>query len=94
MSLPIETEEVTAQKRAHIKVMYIYDDKYIKYDFYLKPGKYTINMILEKVRQRAVRDRKELKSGRKTVVLADLKAQSILTKFFAESLITFNFVPG
>ena len=53
--------------------MYIFDDKYIKYDFYLKPGKYTISMILEKVRQRAMKDRKELKSGKKTVVFADLK---------------------
>ena len=74
--------------------MYIFDDKYIKYDFYLKPGKYTISTILDKVRQRAMKDRKELKSGKKTVVFADLKQASILTKFFTESLITFNFVPG
>ena len=50
LSLPIETEEITAQKKAHIKVMYIFDDKYIKYDFYLKAGKYSISMILDKVR--------------------------------------------
>ena len=73
LSLPVETEEVNAQKRAHIKVMYIFEDKYLKYDFYLKAGKYTITMILDKVRQRASKDRKELKSGRKTVVFADLK---------------------
>lgn len=94
LSLPIETDETQAQKKAHIKVMYIFDDKYIKYDFYLKAGKYSISMILDKVRQRASKDRKELKSGKKTVVFADLKQQSILTKFFTESLITFNFVPG
>lgn len=74
--------------------MYIFDDKYIKYDFYLKAGKYSITMILEKVKLRASKDRKELKSGKKTVVFADLKQSSILTKFFTESLVTFNFVPG
>ena len=48
LSLPIETEETNAAKKAHIKIIYIFDDKYIKYDFYLKPGKYTIAQILDK----------------------------------------------
>ena len=90
----METEEINQQKKAHIKVMYIFEDKYKKYDFFLKAGKYTITMILEKVKQRAQLDRKEIKSGRKTVVFADLKQQAVLTKFFTESLITFNFAPG
>ena len=50
LSLPIENEETNAAKKAHIKIIYIFDDKFIKYDFYLKPGKYTIAQILDKLR--------------------------------------------
>jgi hypothetical protein len=73
MSLPIEIDEINQRKKAHIKVMYLFDANYVKYDFFLKPGRYTISQIIEKVKMRASKDRKELKSGKKTVVFADLR---------------------
>jgi hypothetical protein len=94
LSLPIEASSEEQEKPAHVKVMYIHEDKYTKYDFFLKAGKYSINSIFEQVLERVSKERKEVKSGRRTLVFADLRHSTQLVKFFTEQSITFNFVPG
>jgi hypothetical protein len=71
LSLPIEGGQ--EEKPAHLKVMYIYDDRAQKLDFFLKAGKYNIGAIYDLVHEQVSRDRKEVKLGRKTLVFADLR---------------------
>jgi hypothetical protein len=49
LSLPIES--IVEEKPAHLKVMYIFDDKAQKLDFFLKAGKYNIGAIYELVHE-------------------------------------------
>lgn len=53
--------------------MYIYEDKFTKYDFFLKAGKYQITTIFDKVLEKVSKDRKEVKCGKKTLIFADLR---------------------
>ncbi len=51
-------------------------DKYKKYELTVKPGQYIITNLVEKIKQRVQGERKELKTGKKTFVLADLTFES------------------
>ena len=51
-------------------------DKYKKYELSIKPGQYIITNLLEKIKMKVQTERKELKSGKKTFVLADLTYES------------------
>ena len=70
-----------------MKVMYIYEGMFKKYDLWLDAGKYSITDIHQKVLERVSKDRKEVKSGKKTLIFADLRQSTFLIKFFTEQVI-------
>lgn len=72
LSLPIEEVKAT-EKPAHLKVMYIYEDKARKFDFFLDAGRYTIQAIYDMVVEQASKERREVKTGKRQIVFADLR---------------------
>ncbi|TNV74577.1 hypothetical protein FGO68_gene4033 [Halteria grandinella] len=72
LSVPIDFEQ-DKSSYARIKIIYIYDtDRYKKYEFQIKPASYSIKEFHEKIKQKIEQDRKDIKSGKKTFILADL----------------------
>ena len=89
MSLPIDTQENWKEK-AHIKVIYFFEDIVERLDLLFRPGRHKISYIVDKINQCY----KEIQQSKhsKTSLLAEFYEMK-LTKLFTNSEITFNFVP-
>ena len=92
LSLPIEFDS-DKSCYAKLKVIYMYDiDKYKKYEIMIKPGQYNIKQVIDKIKSKIHLDRREVKTGKKTFVLADLIYDStVLQKVFIEEHILLTF---
>lgn len=61
LNLPIDSKD---QQSAKLSIIYIFDlDQYVKYTIYFKPGKYNIMDVMERVKHKVSKDRKEVKNG-------------------------------
>ncbi len=92
LQLPIDCETDCELKKVHIKVIYLFECVTQRYDLFLRPGRYQIAQLKEKIKQ--IVDRPAVKSGKRTVLLAELKQGHTLLKLFTETSLMFNFTPG
>ncbi|CDW84830.1 ubiquitin carboxyl-terminal hydrolase [Stylonychia lemnae] len=73
LSLPIEFQS-DKSNYTRLRIIYIFDiDKFKKYEILFKPAQYLYKNVFERVKNKISQDRKELKSGKKTFIMVDLK---------------------
>jgi hypothetical protein len=95
LSVPIDFEQ-DKSTYARIKLVYIYDtDRYRRFEVLIKPGSYTFKEFHEKIRSKIEGERREVKSGKRTFILADLTEEfTLLQKVFLEEQIMLTFAKG
>jgi len=61
------------KNHAHITIIYIHNtDQNMRFDLFFPPGKYSLTTVYEELRKRVIEERKEVKTGNKCFVMADL----------------------
>jgi len=76
-----------------LRVIYIYDsDQYKKYELRLRPGEYSYQDIIGKIKDTVQLDRHYVKISKRTFILVDLFESSALSQLFQNEQMKFNFV--
>ncbi|CDW77742.1 spore germination protein ia [Stylonychia lemnae] len=93
LQLQNEADDQISKHSVRLKIIYLYDyDQFKKYEIQLKPGEYTFQDVMGKIKEKVQVDRPLVKSCKKCFILVDLLYEnSMYGQMFSNEGMKFNF---
>lgn len=92
LTLSNEREEFSTAQSVTLKVIYIYEgDQYRKYEVRMRPGEYSYQEVINKIKEKVQVDRYYVKMHKRGFLLVDLFENSALSQLFTNEQMKFQF---